>query len=57
MVGWSAAELARRACMNASTVSAIELGRARPYDGQVVKLAAALGVTAANLQGKGAANG
>ena len=49
--GWSGAELARRARMNASTISAIELGRAMPYDGQVAKLAAALGVALDELRG------
>ena len=40
--GWSKAELARRAGLNASTVGWIESGRFRPYDGQLLKLAAAL---------------
>ena len=40
--GWSRAELARRAGLNASTVGWIESGRFRPYDGQLLKLAAAL---------------
>ena len=40
--GWSQAELARRADLNATTVSLIETGRFRPYDGQVRKLADAL---------------
>ena len=42
--GWSKAELARRAGLNASTVGVIESGRLIPYAGQVAKLAAALGV-------------
>lgn len=42
--GWSKAELARRADLNASTVGQIEAGRLRPYPGQVAKLARALGV-------------
>ena len=40
--GWSKAELARRADLNASTVGLIETGRLRPYDGQLMKLAEAL---------------
>ncbi len=43
--GWSRAELARRAGINASTVGLIESGRLRPYPSQLVKLANALGVT------------
>jgi transcriptional regulator with XRE-family HTH domain len=42
--GWTRAELARRANMNATTVSLIETGRLRPYPGQLAKLAHALGV-------------
>ena len=40
--GWSRAELARRAGLNASTVGSIENGRMRPYDCQLLKLADAL---------------
>ena len=40
--GWSKAELARRAGLNASTVGSIENGRLRPYPSQVLKLAEAL---------------
>ncbi len=43
--GWSRAELARRAGINASTVGLIESGRLRPYVSQLVKLANALGVS------------
>ena len=42
--GWSRAELARRAGINASTVGLIESGRLRPYPSQLVKLAIALGI-------------
>ena len=42
--GWSRAELARRAGMNATTVSLIESGRFYPYLSQLKKLARALGV-------------
>ncbi len=42
--GWSRAELARRANLNATTVGLIEAGRLRPYPGQLAKLAIALGV-------------
>jgi transcriptional regulator with XRE-family HTH domain len=45
--GWSRAELARRAGINASTVGLIESGRLRPYVSQLVKLANALGVSQA----------
>lgn len=40
--GWSQAELARRANLNAGTVNLIESGRFRPYASQLQKLAAAL---------------
>ena len=40
--GWSKAELARRAGLNASTVGSIENGRLRPYESQLRKLAQAL---------------
>lgn len=43
--GWSKAELARRAELNASTVGQIEAGRLVPYPGQVRKLAEALELT------------
>ena len=42
--GWSQAELARQAQMNANTISLIESDRFRPYDSQLRKLAHALGV-------------
>ena len=42
--GWSRAELARRAGVNASTVGLIESRRLRPYVSQLMKLANALGV-------------
>ena len=41
---WSQAELARRAKMHPSTVSQIECRRVDPYQGQLAKLARALGV-------------
>ena len=41
--GWSRAELARRAGLNASTVGLIESGRLQPYPRQLYKLARALG--------------
>ena len=47
--GWSKAELARRAELNASTVGGIENGRIRPYPGQLEKLADALGVSVSEL--------
>jgi transcriptional regulator with XRE-family HTH domain len=37
--GWSQAELARQAQMNANTISLIESDRFRPYDSQLRKLA------------------
>ena len=40
--GWSRAELARRANLNAGTVGLIESGRFKPYPGQLAKLARAL---------------
>ncbi len=40
---WSRNELARRARMAAGDVGRIEAGRLRPYDGQLRKLARALG--------------
>ena len=42
--GWTRAELARRARMNASTVGLIETGRLSPYPAQLRKLARALGL-------------
>ena len=42
--GWSRAELARRAGLNASTVGLIESGRLHPYVSQLMKLARALNV-------------
>lgn len=41
--GWSRAELARRANMNAGTIGLFENGRLLPYAGQLDKIAAALG--------------
>lgn len=46
--GWSRAELARQANMNAATVGLIEAGRLMPYPGQVAKLTAALGLEDVN---------
>ena len=43
--GWSRAELARRAGLNASTVGLIESGRLQPYSSQLYKLANALGIS------------
>jgi hypothetical protein len=40
---WSKNELARRARMSGGDVGKIELGRLKPYDGQLAKLARALG--------------
>jgi transcriptional regulator with XRE-family HTH domain len=40
--GWSRAELARRAQLNAATVSLIEAGRLLPYPAQLAKLSVAL---------------
>ena len=40
--GGAKAELARRACLNPTTVGLIESGRFHPYPGQLQKLAAAL---------------
>ena len=42
--GWSRAELARRADMNATTVGLVEAGRFIPYPSQLAKLARALGL-------------
>ena len=50
--GWSKAELARRAELNATTVGSIESGRFRPYPGQLSKLAKALGVTVEDITTK-----
>ena len=47
--GWSRAELARRAGMNAGTVSLIETGRLLPYPSQLAKIAGALGISAEGL--------
>jgi len=41
--GWSQAELARRARINAGTVSLVESGRLQPYPAQIAKIARALG--------------
>jgi len=43
--GWSKSELARRAGLNQTTVSAIENGRLIAYEVQLKKLADALGVS------------
>ena len=48
--GWSRAELARQARLNATTVSWIESGRFRPYRVQRQKLARALGLTLQDLE-------
>ena len=48
--GWSRAELARRAQMNATTVGWIESGRFRPYPVQLEKLAKALELTLEDLE-------
>ena len=48
--GWSRAELARRARLNATTVGWIESGRFRPYRVQRQKLAKALGLTLKGLE-------
>ena len=48
--GWSKAELARRAELNATTVGWIESGRFRPYRVQVEKLAKALDLTVEDLE-------
>jgi len=44
-MGWSQAELARRAGLNASTMCQIESGRYVPYRIQREKIAAALGLS------------
>lgn len=49
--GWSRSELARRARMDASDVGKIERGIMRPYPGQMLKLAEALGVEATEVAG------
>lgn len=41
--GWSRAELARHARMDASDIGRIEKGQMCPYPGQLAKIAAALG--------------
>ena len=48
-LGWSQAELARRASLNATTVGLFENGRLRPYQSQVEKLAKALGMPSNDL--------
>ena len=48
--GWSQSELARRAGLHSTTVSVIESGRWKPGQGQIEKLAAALGVEPADLK-------
>lgn len=47
--GWSKAELARRAEIGEADVGKIESGRLRPYDGQLGRLAGALGVPATRM--------
>ena len=47
--GWSRSELARRARMDASDVGKIERGIMRPYPGQIMKMAKALGVTGIDI--------
>ena len=42
--GWSQSELARRASLNANTVSQIESQRFRPYESQLAKIARAFGI-------------
>lgn len=42
--GWSKAELARCAGLNATTISLVESRRFRPYPTQLAKLARALGL-------------
>jgi len=42
--GWSQSELARRAHVNAGTVSLVESGRLKPYPAQIAKIARALEV-------------
>ena len=41
-LGWSRAELARHAIMDAGTIGKIEAGRLVPYPAQLEKIAAAL---------------
>ena len=41
--GWSKSELARRAHMNAGTLSLVESGRLKPYPAQIAMIARALG--------------
>ena len=48
--GWSQAELARRAWLNANTISSIETGRLNPYPSQLEKLADALGIDSADAE-------
>jgi transcriptional regulator with XRE-family HTH domain len=42
-LGISRAEAARRACVNASTLSQLELGRFKGYPGQMTRLAEVVG--------------
>lgn len=46
--GWTRGELARRARMDAATVGKIESGRLQPYPKQLVRLAKALQIPAAD---------
>lgn len=55
--GWSRSELARRARMDASDVGKIERGIMRPYPGQTMKLAKALGVCAIDIANDTTSNG
>lgn len=47
--GFSRSELARRARMDASDIGKIERGIMRPYPGQLMKIAKALGVRATEI--------
>ncbi len=47
--GWSQVDLAYHARMQPSEVSRIERGNARPYPGQAVRLAEALGLSETEL--------
>jgi transcriptional regulator with XRE-family HTH domain len=53
-LGWSRAELARRAGMSPSTVGQIESGRLLAYPSQIKKLARALGLSPRQLRRAGA---
>lgn len=47
--GWSRSELARQARMDPGDIGKIERGILRPYPGQTMKIAQALGVMAAEI--------